>query len=411
MSGFRKRHSTETLLMKIRDDIVGAMNKGEVTLATFLDYSKAFDTVDFKTLLIKLRRIGFSNRATMLMLSYLSDRRQFVQIDDTKSSYGTVLFGVPQGSILGPILFNLYTVDLQDNVDGGNTSQYADDTTNYEHCKPVNVPIAVDNLIQRLDQLEQWSTNNNLAFNNKKTKVMLFSTSRMRQLHNLANPENVTFHIYHTNQLVERVNEYKLLGIQFDQHLNWEIHIEKVCNKSIYAKLYILRYLRRTSTFRLRKQLAETLLLSKIFYCCSLFWNLPQFQVKKLDKILCRIASFVKLKYCTLEDVIKLGWLPTQQRIEFEIMKLAHKSVYQPNFPSYLKGFKLRENSRKTRNVDEIISKFGINVSDKFFIGKASRLLSDLPKSFRIERDHKKFRTSLKKYLLDRSLAIFIMRN
>ena len=221
-SGFRKRHSTETLLMKIRDDIVGAMNKGEVTLVAFLDYSKAFDTVDYKTLLTKLRKIGFSNKAALLMLSYLSDRRQFVQIDDKKSDYGKVLFGVPQGSILGPILFNLYTVDLQENVDGGSTNQYADDTTIYEHCKSRNIPTAIINLNQRLDQLQQWSTANNLAFNNKKTKIMLLSTSRMAQLHDLTNPDHATFHIYHTDQLIERVPVYKLLGIQFDENLNWE---------------------------------------------------------------------------------------------------------------------------------------------------------------------------------------------
>lgn len=101
MSGFRKHHSTETLLMKIRDDIVCAMNKGEITLARFIDYSKAFDTVDFKTPLSKLRKLGFSYSASTLMVSYLSNRKQFVQIDDKLSDIETVIFGVPQRSVLG----------------------------------------------------------------------------------------------------------------------------------------------------------------------------------------------------------------------------------------------------------------------------------------------------------------------
>ena len=406
MSGFRKRHSTETLLMKMRDDIIGAMNKSEVTLAAFLDYSKAFDTVDYKTLLVKLRKIGFSNSATMLMLSYLSNRRQFVQIDDKKSDYGTVSFGVPQGSILGPILFDLYTVDLQDNVDGESTNQYADDTTIYEHCKTVNLPASIVNLTHRLNQLREWSTTNNLAFNNKKTKIMLLSTLRMSNLHDFMNPDHATFHIYHSDQLIERVTVYKLLGIQFDQNLNWETHIDKLC-QSVYAKLYVLRYLRRKATFRLRKQLAEALLISKLHYCCSLFWNLPQIQLKKLDKLLCRIAAFVTLRYSTIEDVVQLGWLPIQQQIHFELLKLAHKSIHQDEFPSYLKGFKLRVAGRNIRNIEEVESKYETNVSEKLFVGKASRLLNDIPKTIREEPDHKKFRNILKKYLLDRSLAIF----
>eukprot|EP00111_Clytia_hemisphaerica_P011308 TCONS_00033109-protein len=89
---------------------------------------------------------------------------------------------------------------------------------------------------QRLDQLKDWSTENNIAFNNKKTKIMLLSTSRMGKLHDLANPTHPTFHIHHTNQLIERVIVYKLLGVQFDENLNWEAHVNKIC-QSVYKLL------------------------------------------------------------------------------------------------------------------------------------------------------------------------------
>jgi len=91
MAGFRKNHSTEKLLMKIRDDITRAMGKGEVTLVMFLDYSKAFDTVDYKTLLVKLRKFGFSLDSTMLLLSYLTERKQFVQVM-TKNQHKKLFF-------------------------------------------------------------------------------------------------------------------------------------------------------------------------------------------------------------------------------------------------------------------------------------------------------------------------------
>ena len=404
MSGFRKNHSTETLLMKIRDDIVRAMNKGEITLATFIDYSKAFDTVDFKTLLCKLRKLGFSYSASMLMLSYLSDRKQFVQIDDKQSDRETVIFGVPQGSVLGPILFNLYTTDLQDNIDGGDTDQYADDTTNCDYCKPAQLPAAIKDLSSRFNQMIGYSNTNNLAFNEKKTKVMLITTSRISKIHNLNDPANETFHIKHHGQPIERVSNYKLLGILFDQHLNWDNQIKRV-SSSVYCRLFVLRYLRRTASFRIRKQLAESLLISRLHYCISLSWNLSQVRIKKLDKLKCRIASFVTQKFATTEDLIQLGWLPMKQQVEFNIMKLAHKSIHNEYFPSYLKGFETKISTRATRS--QLDNKLDTKVSEKLFVGKASRLLNELPEQLRMEVEHSVFCSSLKKILLDRGLALF----
>ena len=98
MSGFRRSHSTTTILLKIRDDILKAMKRGELTLAIFSDYSKAFDTVSFSTIFTKLNKIGFNRKALLLMANYLTDRKQFVQIDDKVSSFGTCLFGDPWGT-------------------------------------------------------------------------------------------------------------------------------------------------------------------------------------------------------------------------------------------------------------------------------------------------------------------------
>jgi len=114
--------------MKIRDDIVDALNKWEVTIAKFLDYSKAFDIVDYRHCYWNLVKLVFLRK---LLLSYLTDRKQFVQIDDEKFYLLPVIFGVPQRSVLDLIRFNIYIVDFEDNVDG-ETNQYADDSTNYE---------------------------------------------------------------------------------------------------------------------------------------------------------------------------------------------------------------------------------------------------------------------------------------
>ena len=127
ISGHRRGHSTTTVLMGIRDDIIRAMKKGEVTLMVCADYSNAFDTVQFKAVLANYE-MGFSKSFLLWVLSYLSERRQLVQIDDKLSELAYVEFGVPQGSSLGPVLFNLYVADLQKELDCS-CYQYADDTT------------------------------------------------------------------------------------------------------------------------------------------------------------------------------------------------------------------------------------------------------------------------------------------
>ena len=133
-AGYRRSQSTNTTLIKVKDDMLNAMNKGEVTLSILADFSKAFDTVDYTVLIKKLRKLNMSTEFLHLILSYISDRSQYVQIGSNKSCYKKINFGVPQGSILGPILFNIYVSDMKNEFEPP-CIHYADDTNFYEHCK------------------------------------------------------------------------------------------------------------------------------------------------------------------------------------------------------------------------------------------------------------------------------------
>ena len=406
MSGFRKYHSTDTLLLKIRDDILTSMDKGEVTLAMYVDYSKAFDTVDYKLLLTKLHKLGFSKESTLWMLSYLSDRKQFVQVNGETSTLGNVNFGVPQGSVLGPILFNLYTTDIQDVIDGS-ICQYADDTTLYGHCKPKDIPETIQKMTDRLSVLQEWSIENNLSFNETKTKIMLFSTRKMSTTHNLKDENHLSHTVEYNNHKIDRVDSYKLLGVHFDEHLHWDYQINELL-KSSYKKLYMLRKLKRFTPKKVRKTMAEALLISKIDYCSVLYSNAAQYKINRISKLLKNIAAFVNARYCTTQDVLDLKWLPIPARINFNLLKLAHKSLYQEQFPAYLKGLTFEKIKRVTRNSNDTTIKLKIDHLEKTFTGTCSRLFNDLPLCLKTENNYDLFVPKLKSYLLDKALATYV---
>ena len=184
VTGYRKGHSTGTTLLKFKDNIKKDMKSGEVTLATLADFSKAFDTIAHDKVITKLHKFGFSTEFLRLISSYLSHRSQFVLIDANRSKTGMLSFGVPQGSILGPIIFNLYSNDLQDTLHSDGL-QYADDTTTYVSVKPKDLELAIINTRSSLNNLDLLANENNLTTNVNKTKCMLFLTKRMSTLHQL----------------------------------------------------------------------------------------------------------------------------------------------------------------------------------------------------------------------------------
>ena len=156
----------------MRDDILNAMEKGEVTIAVLTDFSKAFDTVDYPTLIKKLHKFNMSKNTLKLIASYLTERQQYVQIDDKLSTSEQITFGVPQGSILGPILFNIYVSDMNKNCDNCTCTQFADDSNMYKSCKPAKIVNTIKDLESTLKEICKWSENKNLIFNPDKTKFM-----------------------------------------------------------------------------------------------------------------------------------------------------------------------------------------------------------------------------------------------
>ena len=393
ISGFRKGHSTTSVLLGIRDALIRASNRGEVTLMVCADYSKAFDTVHFKSVLTKMHNLGFSKEFLLWMVDYLTYRREMVQIDDRKSDMVTVEFGVPQGSILGPVIFNLYVADLQKELQC-NCYQYADDTTFYVHSKPGDLDSSAAQINKTIASLKNYSNNCNLALNPTKTNWMLISTPQMARYHSL---EERDLPIVCGDSALKRISCTKLLGVHMDQHLSWNTHVDSLLSSS-YGTLSVLRKLNNLGPLHVREASRRELSSLTPELCLHGILSLPVYQEKRLQRLQNACAGFVTRKFAGLEDIIKLNWLPVKENVEFNILKLAHKSLYDKNsFPEYLKLSLHQVTAYNLRSSTAPV--FSIPKESGTFQHSAATLFNRLPIVIRNISDHKVFCRSAKKHL------------
>ena len=189
-----------------------------------------------------------------------------------------MFFGVPQGSILGPVLFNLYVAELADRT-YSKTIQYADGTTLYRHCKISTLHECVFAIQKDVEKLLSWSQQNNLIFNCDKLQSILFSSSRLSSKHNL---EDSSLLIRCSRQSIQQKANVKLLGVIFDQHLTWIDQINNII-RSTHGTLRVLRKFSRFTPMKVRKTLAEALILSKINYCNVVYGQLPKYLINRLQ--------------------------------------------------------------------------------------------------------------------------------
>ena len=397
-SGFRKGHCTITTCMKIKSDILKAMDTGEITLSVMADFSKAFDTVDFETLIRKLHQLNFSKSSLLILSSYLSNRKQFVQINDKESKKLTVLNGVPQGSILGPFLFNIYVHDMSANTDA-ECIQYADDTSLYRHTKPRELAECVEKVNNDVKNIQTWSQSQNLLFNAKKTKTMLFATQQMARRHEF------DYEIRSIDdKTIERVKDFKLLGVTFSQDMKWNAHVNLATFKA-YGTLKTLSKIKRFMPYHVRKQLAESLVLSRLDYGNALYYNAPKYLHQQLQRIQNATASFVRGRYSKVTDVIALKWLPIEERAEFSMAKLGWKSIRSDNWPSFLPMKEMPER-RGTRNTIPNGTMLECpNIISGSFEYDSSQAFNKLPRKCRDEMKYENFCSETKNFLLDQAFA------
>ena len=307
--GFRTGHSTEHAALELVDKITSQMDNNETPINIFLDLSKAFDTIDHNILLDKLKYYGLDDTAIKLFRSYLTNRYQYVQMENAKSQILEINTGVPQGSILGPLLFIIYINDISQSSDKFDFLAYADDTTlsttlnKFSTSDDMNIS---DLINLELYKINEWLEINKLSLNANKSRFMIFHMPN----------KQITLPILQIcNTNIEKVNEFNFLGLTLDTRLDWKRHSNNTSNK-ISRTIGVLNKLKNVLPQHIKTIIYNTLILPHLNYCI-LCWGFKSNRVFALQKKAVRIITcskynahteplFKTVKLLKFTDLLKL---------------------------------------------------------------------------------------------------------
>ena len=399
-SAYKELYSTETTICSVVNDLLNIMDDGKCAILILLDLSAAFDTVVHDHLIADLCSIGVTDHALEYIKDYLSNRKYCVRIGTSTSSYALLDRGVPQGSVLGPILFNIYTIGLTKVLRalGVGFKMYADDTQFYFSI--TNVATTSDKLTTIMSSIKQWMSRKQLKLNIDKTQYMLIGKK-----HDLRNLNNTQLLV--DGSPIELVDSVKDLGIKVDSCLSFSSQISNIVKQTAYH-LRNIAFIRKYLDEESMKKLTYNCVISRIDYCNSIYYKLPNYQLRKLQNMLNRAARLVRgtpRRDHISPVLIDLHWLPIKARIVYKICTLAFNAL-RTNRPAYLRQLLVVHSpggSAATRLHTDghklVEPRCLTNNGLRSFKAAAPRLFNKLPYEIRSTDTLHKFKRQLKTYL------------
>ena len=400
--GFRKNFNTATALTSVIDDIIAAYDKGQASLLVLLDFSKAFDTLDHKLLLSKLHYYGFDKDSVDLISSFLNNRSQKIVVDQAHSNTINILSGVPQGSILSPLLFIIYTAEILKSTQFCQSAAYADDTQLYFSFNMPDCLQAALNINTDLETIRSLSDTHNLKLNSEKSKLLCIANKANRDI------IKANVNIYVGNVRLTYVNSVKNLGIVLDEELRFKEHVKNMNKKAFYS-LKVIYNNRHILDRKLKRLLCDSLVLSHYAYCDFVFMpcllEIERNRIQKMQNSCCRLIYGVRRREHISHKINECNWLTMRNRCNHHLGNFVHKLLVLPNTSGKLKNKLVTRVNIHDRNIRYknrfTMPHYKTSLFQRSFTYNAIKFYNSLPDEFK-SYSVNKFKFRLRAYLFSK---------
>ena len=402
--GFRKDTSTENALCKVTDIILNDLDSGKKVVGIFLDLAKAFDTVAHQILLERLYNMGIRGIANDLFRSYLSDRSHRVKVENIFSDPLKVECGVPQGTVLGPLLFNIYVNSIFSVLDEGNIHCFADDTIII--VNGLTWDLAILEAERAFFKIKRWLDSSFLSLNIDKTKFVTFALTKKGlpdiqylMLHDSDCPMNKES--CKCNNLIERKNNWKYLGIFIDENLSWKDHVNYVTTK-VRKLIFKFYELRNVLNIKVLKMIYYSLVESIINYGLVVWGYARKTAMSALEvaqKYVIKIMYFKNKRYPTgllfqESGLFNLEQLYIKSIVRYMLKNQCYKNMLQHNL-----------NTRNVANNNVFVPAMSHSATQRHICFVGPKLYNVLPLQFK-NKSYTKVKQKLKNWILETRISL-----